>query len=49
MAANPVPVIIPCHRVIRADGSLGNYGDDPEWKPRLLEHERAMMAGEAPR
>jgi methylated-DNA-[protein]-cysteine S-methyltransferase len=47
MAANPIPVIIPCHRVIRADGSLGNYGDDPDWKPRLLEHERAMMAGKA--
>lgn len=41
MAANPIPVVIPCHRVIRADGSLGNYGDDPAWKGRLLAHERA--------
>jgi len=41
MAANPVPIVIPCHRVIRADGTLGNYGDDPEWKKRLLAHERA--------
>jgi methylated-DNA-[protein]-cysteine S-methyltransferase len=41
MAANPIPVVVPCHRVIRADGSLGNYGDDPTWKGRLLEHERA--------
>lgn len=41
MAANPIPVVVPCHRVIRADGSLGNYGDDPAWKSRLLEHERA--------
>ena len=40
MAANPIPVVIPCHRVIRADGTLGNYGDDPTWKSRLLEHER---------
>ncbi len=40
MAANPIPVVVPCHRVIRADGSLGNYGDDPSWKGRLLEHER---------
>jgi methylated-DNA-[protein]-cysteine S-methyltransferase len=41
MAANPIPVVVPCHRVIRADGSLGNYGDDPAWKERLLAHERA--------
>jgi len=44
MAANPVPVVIPCHRVVRADGTLGNYGEDPDWKPRLLEHERSVMA-----
>jgi methylated-DNA-[protein]-cysteine S-methyltransferase len=48
MAANPIPVVIPCHRVIRADGSLGRYGDDPEWKPRLLEHERAALRGRRP-
>jgi RNase adapter protein RapZ len=40
MANNPIPIVVPCHRVIRADGSLGNYGDDPSWKERLLEHER---------
>lgn len=40
MAANPIPVVIPCHRVIRSDGSLGNYGTDPTWKERLLDHER---------
>jgi methylated-DNA-[protein]-cysteine S-methyltransferase len=40
MAANPIPVVVPCHRVIRADGSLGRYGDDPAWKERLLTHER---------
>ena len=43
MAANPIPVVVPCHRVIRADCSLGNYGDDPTWKGRLLEHERAEV------
>ena len=31
-----LPVILPCHRVIRSDGSLGQYGDDPAWKERLL-------------
>jgi methylated-DNA-[protein]-cysteine S-methyltransferase len=40
MATNPIPVVVPCHRVIRSDGSLGRYGDDPAWKERLLEHER---------
>jgi methylated-DNA-[protein]-cysteine S-methyltransferase len=25
-ASNPIPIIYPCHRVVRADGSLGNYG-----------------------
>jgi methylated-DNA-[protein]-cysteine S-methyltransferase len=36
MARNELPVILPCHRVTRSDGRLGNYGDDPSWKPRLL-------------
>jgi methylated-DNA-[protein]-cysteine S-methyltransferase len=44
MATNPLPIIIPCHRVVRSDGSLGNYGDDPRLKPLLLEHERAAIA-----
>jgi methylated-DNA-[protein]-cysteine S-methyltransferase len=39
MAANPIPVVVPCHRVIRSDGSMGNYGNDPAWKQRLLVHE----------
>ncbi len=40
MAGNEIPVVVPCHRVIRSDGSLGHYGDDPAWKERLLAHER---------
>ncbi len=36
MARNLLPVILPCHRVIRNDGRLGLYGDDPAWKARLL-------------
>jgi len=39
MAKNPLPVILPCHRVLKSDGSYGHYGDDPTWKPRLLELE----------
>jgi methylated-DNA-[protein]-cysteine S-methyltransferase len=36
MARNALPVILPCHRVIKNDGRLGHYGDDPAWKERLL-------------
>ena len=45
MARNPLPVILPCHRVVRSDGTLGNYGDDPRWKARLLQLEGALPAG----
>jgi methylated-DNA-[protein]-cysteine S-methyltransferase len=39
MANNPLPIFIPCHRVIRSGGELGNYGDDPQLKVWLLVHE----------
>ena len=44
MARNPLPVILPCHRVVRSDGTLGNYGDDPRWKAKLLTLEGALPA-----
>lgn len=34
--ANPIPVLIPCHRVVRADGSLGGFSSGLAWKRRLL-------------
>lgn len=41
MARNPLPVLIPCHRVVKGDGDLGQYGSGgPEWKARLLALER---------
>ena len=40
-ASNPVPLIIPCHRVIRKDGSLGGYGLGIGRKRALLTVERA--------
>jgi methylated-DNA-[protein]-cysteine S-methyltransferase len=39
--ANPIGVVVPCHRVIGADGSLTGYGGGLERKRWLLEHERA--------
>ena len=45
MARNRLPVILPCHRVIRSDGDLGQYGDDPVWKERLLTLEGVRLRG----
>lgn len=39
LARNPVPVILPCHRVVRSNGSLGGYALGLDWKRRLLELE----------
>jgi len=36
---NPIPVLIPCHRVIRSDGNVGQYGFGQEMKRRLLDGE----------
>lgn len=42
VARNPIPLIIPCHRVVRTDGHIGNYSlGGPHNKVELLEHEGA--------
>jgi methylated-DNA-[protein]-cysteine S-methyltransferase len=41
-AVNPIPIIIPCHRVINANGSLGGYSSGPDRKRWLLRHEGAL-------
>jgi O-6-methylguanine DNA methyltransferase len=46
MARNTLPILLPCHRVIKNDGNLGSYGDDPTWKARLLRLEGWLPAGE---
>lgn len=40
---NPIPIVIPCHRVINADASLGGYGGGIERKKILLELERTYV------
>ncbi|WP_022917906.1 methylated-DNA--[protein]-cysteine S-methyltransferase [Ruania albidiflava] len=40
-ATNPLPVVLPCHRVLRTDGSLGGYLGGPEAKRTLLALEAA--------
>jgi methylated-DNA-[protein]-cysteine S-methyltransferase len=41
--ANPIPIVVPCHRVIGADGSLTGYGSGLERKRWLLEHEGVRL------
>ncbi|HEX7624344.1 MAG TPA: methylated-DNA--[protein]-cysteine S-methyltransferase [Anaeromyxobacteraceae bacterium] len=41
---NPIGIIVPCHRVIGADGSLVGYGGGMERKRWLLGHEREVLA-----
>jgi len=40
---NPVPVVLPCHRVVGADGSLTGFGGGLPLKRFLLEHEGALL------
>jgi methylated-DNA-[protein]-cysteine S-methyltransferase len=42
LGSNPIPIVVPCHRVIRAGGDIGNYGGGPEMKRFLLELEGAV-------
>ena len=42
--SNPIGIVVPCHRVIGANGSLTGYGGGMERKRWLLEHERAHLA-----
>ena len=39
---NPIPLIVPCHRVVQSSGGIGNYGDGPEMKHALLDLEGAL-------
>ena len=41
--ANPLPIVIPCHRVIGANGKLVGYGGGLTLKKRLLELERGLL------
>jgi methylated-DNA-[protein]-cysteine S-methyltransferase len=38
-ATNPIPVVVPCHRVVRSDGAMGNYRGGPAAKRALLDLE----------
>ena len=42
LATNPLPIVVPCHRVLRSDGTLGQYGGGPAAKALLLGLEGAV-------
>lgn len=41
--SNPIPIVIPCHRVVANDGSLGGYGGGLPMKKWLLQHEKSHL------
>lgn len=43
LGANPLPVVVPCHRVVRTDGSLGGFAGGSERKRALLQLESANL------
>ena len=46
LGANPIPIIIPCHRVIKKNGEIGGYSGGHGLKKKLLEHERNIKNSE---
>jgi methylated-DNA-[protein]-cysteine S-methyltransferase len=45
---NPVAVVVPCHRVLASDGTLGGYGGGLDLKRRLLELEGVSLREQRP-
>jgi methylated-DNA-[protein]-cysteine S-methyltransferase len=45
-AANPMPILLPCHRVVAADGRLGGFSSGLAWKRCLLRHEGWVVEGD---
>jgi methylated-DNA-[protein]-cysteine S-methyltransferase len=43
LGSNPIPIVVPCHRVLRTGGHLGGYGGGLEMKQALLRLEGALM------
>ena len=43
--ANPIPIVVPCHRVLRTGGALGGYGGGLPMKQALLEMEGVLGGG----
>lgn len=44
LAKNPLPLVIPCHRVIRKDGNIGGYKWGTDEKKKLLAEEKIFLS-----
>ena len=44
LGRNPIPLLVPCHRVVKSDGSVGNYAFGADMKHMLLVREGAILA-----
>ncbi len=44
LATNPLPIVVPCHRVLKSDGQVGSYLGGSSMKRELLEMERARVS-----
>ncbi len=47
LGRNPIPIVVPCHRVVRSDASLGGYTGGIEIKQRLLAHEGVLLPSQS--
>lgn len=45
VARNPVPLLVPCHRVVRSNGETGGWSGPPGWKEVLLRLEEGLRPG----
>jgi len=43
LGSNPLPIVVPCHRVVRTGGNVGNYGGGSDMKRALLQLEGALL------
>ena len=43
LGKNPVPIVVPCHRIVRSNGTLGGFSAGLAWKKRLLAHEGVVL------
>ena len=41
--ANPIPMLVPCHRVVAANGGLGGFSAGLDWKRKLLAREGVLL------
>jgi methylated-DNA-[protein]-cysteine S-methyltransferase len=45
LSRNPIPIVLPCHRIIESDGSIGGYSSGVDTKRRLLDMEYYYLIG----